>query len=102
MASSLSNLVNNLSEVIHEMKCEKGDDDKKYENYEIKYKYCNCFLENKSFKDNLIEYKCLCCHKHYQQKFDEKLNKRFFNKYKFSNEKVLTFMNIWMNIFTVT
>ena len=77
MASSLSNLGNNLSEVIHKIKCEQGDDDKKYENYEIKYEYCNCSLENKSFKDNLIEHKCLCCHKNYQQKFDERLKERF-------------------------
>ena len=33
----------------------------------------------------LIEYKCLCCNKSYQQKFDEKLKERFFNIYKFSN-----------------
>ena len=25
-------------------------------------------------KDDLIEYKCLCCNNNYQQKFDEKLN----------------------------
>ena len=32
-----------------------------------------------------MEYKCLCCNKNYQQKFDEKLMERFFNTYKFSN-----------------
>ena len=37
------------------------------------------------FKDDLIECKCLCCNKIYQQKFDEKLKERFFNTYKFSN-----------------
>ena len=41
IASSLSNFVNNFSEGIHKMKC-------------------------KYFKDNLIEYKCLCCNKNYQ------------------------------------
>ena len=25
----------------------------------IKYKYCDCFLENINFKDDLIEYICL-------------------------------------------
>ena len=30
-------------------------------------------------------YKCLCCNKSYQKKFDEKLKKRFFNTHKFSN-----------------
>ena len=51
IVSSLSNFVNNLSEGIHE----------------IKYKYCDCFLEYINFKDDLIEYKCLPCNKNYQQ-----------------------------------
>ena len=38
MASSLSNLVNNLSE---------GHDDQKCETCGIKCKYCDCFLEFK-------------------------------------------------------
>ena len=45
MASSLSNLVNNLSEGIHRIKCKDEHDDKKYETYGIKYKYGDCFLE---------------------------------------------------------
>ena len=85
MASSLSNLVNNFSEGIHRIRCKYAHDDKKYETCEIKYKYCNCFLEYMNFKDDLIEYKCLCCNKNYQHKFDEKLKERFFNIYKFSN-----------------
>ena len=36
-------------------------------------------------QDNLIEYRCLCCNKNYQHKFDEKLKEQFFSKYKFSN-----------------
>ena len=36
MASSLENLVNNLSEEIHKIKCEYGHDDKKCETCEIK------------------------------------------------------------------
>ena len=44
MASSLSNLVNNLSEEIHRIKCKCGHDDQKCENCEIKYNYCECFL----------------------------------------------------------
>ena len=85
MASSLSNLVNNLSEGIHNIKCKYGHDDKKYETCGIKYKYCDCFLEYTNFKDDLTEYKCLCCNKIYQRKFHEKLKERFFNTYKFSN-----------------
>ena len=69
------------------------------------------------FKDDLIEYRCLCCNND-QQNFDEKLNKLFFNTYtKFIlfREKVFILMNIWTirknskkhrylkkNIFTVT
>ena len=37
MASSLSNLVDNLTEGVHEIKC----------------KYCDCFFEYESVKDNL-------------------------------------------------
>ena len=73
MASSLSNLVNNLSEGIHRIKCKFGHDDKKYETCGIKYEYCNCVLEYTNFKDDLIEYKCLNCNKSYQQRLDEKL-----------------------------
>ena len=47
----------------------------KSETCRIKYKYCNSFLEYINIKDDLIEYKCLCCNKNYQHKFDEKLKK---------------------------
>ena len=85
MASSLSNLVNNLSEGLHRIKLELGHGDKKCETCGIKYKYCDCFLEYIEFKDDLIKYKCLYCNKCYQRKFDEKLKERLFNTYKFSN-----------------
>ena len=55
MASSLSNLVNKLSEGIHRIKCKFGHDDKKCETCGIRCKYCDCFLEYKKFKDDLIE-----------------------------------------------
>ena len=79
MASSLSSLVNNLSEGIHKFKSKYGYDDKKCETCRIKYKYCDCFLGNTNFKDDLIEYQSLCCNRNYQEKFDEKLKERFFN-----------------------
>ena len=63
MASSLSNLVNNLSEGILRIKCKVRHDDKKCEICGIEYKHWCCFLEN--FKDDLIEYKYLCCNKIY-------------------------------------
>ena len=85
MASSLSDLVNNLSEGINRIKCKFGRDDKKCETCRIKYMFCDCFRQYRNFKDDLIEYKCLCCNKNYQHKFDEKLEERFLNTYKFSN-----------------
>ena len=84
MASSLSNLVNNLSEEIHRTKCKFGHDDKKRETCRNKYKYCNCFLEYMNFKNDLIEYKCFRCNKNCEHKFDEKLKKRCFNTNKYS------------------
>ena len=85
MASSLSNLINNLSEGIHKIKYKYRHDGKICETCRNKFKYCNCSLEHKNFKDNLAEYRCLCSKQNYQQKFDEKLKERFFNTYKFSN-----------------
>ena len=85
MANILSNLVNDLSEGIHKIKCKCGHDYKRCQTCGIKCKYCDCFLEHLNFKDDLTEYKCLCCNKSYQQNFDEKLKKRFFKTYKFSN-----------------
>ena len=73
MASSLSKLVNNLSEVIHRIKRKYGNDDSKCETHGIKYKYCDYFLEYTNFKDDLTEYKCLRCNNNYQDKLDEKL-----------------------------
>ena len=61
MVRSLSNLLNNLSEGIHKIKCKYTHDDKKCETCRIKCKYCDCFLEYASFQEDLIEYKCLCC-----------------------------------------
>ena len=45
MASLFSNLVDNLTEGIHRIKC----------------KYCDCFIEYETVKDNLIKYQCLSC-----------------------------------------
>ena len=100
MASSLSNLVNNLSEGIHKIKCKYELNDKKCEIFRIKYKYCDCLFEYTNFKDDLIEYKCLCCNKNYQQKFDEKLKEQFFNTYKFSNHDNNKFiLLLWKGVY---
>ena len=55
----------------------------KCETCRVKHKYRDCFLD--LYRMIYIEYKCLRCNKSYQQKLDEKLKKRFFNRYKFSN-----------------
>ena len=76
MASSLSDLVDNLAERIHKIKC----------------KDCDCFIEYESVKDNLIKHKCLSCNKNYSNKLDEKLEKRFKNTFKFSNNDISKFI----------
>ena len=70
MASSLSNLVNNLAQGIYKIKCKYGHVNKKCETCEIEYKDFECFLEYINLKDNLMEYKCLYCNKNYHKKFD--------------------------------
>ena len=58
---------------------------KNVKHVELNISITTVFFEYTNFEDNLIEYKCLCCNKNYQHKFDEKLKERFFNTYKFSN-----------------
>ena len=74
MASSLSNLANNLTEGIF---------NKLFKEY---------FLEHENVNDNLIKYRCLSCNKNYLNKVDEKLKKRFRNTFKFSNNDVNKFI----------
>ena len=54
MASSLSNLVNNLFEGIHRITCKFGYNDKKYKSCRIKYKCCDIFLKYRNFNDDVI------------------------------------------------
>ena len=70
MASSLSNQLNDLSKGIRRIKCKFGHDDKKCETCGIKYKHRDCCLKYSNFKDDLIEYKCLCCNKNCEHKFE--------------------------------
>ena len=70
-------------------------DNEKCETCATKYKNCGCSLEYTNFMNVSIDYKCLCCNKNYQQMFDEKLNERFLNTYKFSsrdNNKFILFL----------
>ena len=92
MACPLSNLANNLSEVIYKIKCKNGHDNQNCETCAITYEVCDCFFENTNFKDDIIEFKYLCCNKNFQQKFYEKLKERFFNTNKFSNHGINNFI----------
>ena len=77
MASSLSNLGDNLAEGIHKITC----------------KDCGWFVIYKNVKGNLIKYKCLSCSKDYSSKFSCNdiikfilfLKKRIKTTFKFSN-----------------
>ena len=92
ISSSLSGLVNNLAEGVHKIKCKNEHDNEKYEKCGIKYKDYDCFFEDANFKNDLMEYKYLCCNKNYQEKFDENFKKLLFNIYKFSNSDINNFI----------
>ena len=77
MATSLSNLNDNLPEGIHKIKC----------------KDCDCFLEYESFKDNLIK------ERDYSNKIDEEPENQFKNTFKFSsniNEFILSLKKLFI------
>ena len=65
MAAWLLNLVDNLTEGIHKIKC----------------KDCDCFFEFESVKENSIKQKFTSCNKDYSNKIDKKLKKRFNNTF---------------------
>ena len=67
MASSLSNLLYNLSEGIHKIKSKNEQDNKNCESCGIKYKDYESYREYTNVKDDLIGYKCLFCNKNYQK-----------------------------------
>ena len=80
MASSLSNLVDNLAEGIQKIEC----------------KDCDCFREYESFSDDLRKHKCLSCNRDYSNKLDEKFKKRFKNTFKFSNNDIYKLILLFM------
>ena len=55
MVSSWSNLVDNLPEGIHKIKCKYGHDNKKWQIRGINVKDCECCVKYKNLKDGLIE-----------------------------------------------
>ena len=86
MSSSLSNLIDNLSDGLH---CDKCAD-------------CKSCLDYMSVKDdqrgctqwNCIQliFWCFECKKNYKKKFNKKLIKRFANIYEFCNEDINKFV----------
>ena len=76
MATSLSNVVDNLTEGIQKIKC----------------KDCDCFLKYESAKDNLTKCKSLSCNSDYSNKIGQELKKRFMNTFKFSNNDINKFI----------
>ena len=69
MSTSLSNLVSNLSERLHNDRC-------------IDCKSC---LDYMTTKDEQLIFKCFSCKKNYEKNFNKKLIQRFTNTYKFCN-----------------
>ena len=82
MATSFTNLADNLTEGIHKIKCQD----------------CDWLLKYESVKDNLIKYKCLSCNKNYSNKIDEELNKIFKNKFQFFKNDINKFIFMLKNL----
>ena len=103
MASLLSNLVNNLSEGIHRIKCKFGHDDKKNVKLaELRAKHAT-FLLNR--QDHLIELKMILYNTIVYvatkniNRFNEKFKKRIFNTNKFSNRDNNKLFNVCEEMF---
>ena len=72
MSSSLSSLVDNSSEGVHNGKCRK----------------CKSCLEYISIEDNKLRRKCTDCNKIYKLHFNKDLMNRFANTYDFCNKDI--------------
>ena len=76
MATSLSKLVDNLTDNIHNDKC-------------IKCKSNLCFVRA---KDEKLIFKCIDCEKEYEKEFNKELIERFANTYKFCDNDLDNFI----------
>ena len=72
MSSSLSNLVDNLSEGLHSDKCTD----------------CKSCLDNMMFKNDQLIFRCFECKKNYKKDFNKELITRFKNIYEFCNQDI--------------
>ena len=69
MSTSLSSLVNNLSEGVHNDKCTN----------------CKSCLDHMTTKDEQLIFRCFRCKKNYEKDFHKELIQRFANIYEFYN-----------------
>ena len=76
MSTSLSNLVNNLSDRVHNDKCT----------------YCKSYLDYMTTKDEQVIFRCFACKKNYKKDFNKELIKRFANIYEFGNGDINKFI----------
>ena len=76
MSSSLSNLVDNLSEGLHSDECTG----------------CKSCLDYMSIKNNQIIFRCIECKKTYKKDLNKESIKRFANIYEFCNEGINKFI----------
>ena len=76
MSTSLSSLVDNLSEKLHSDKC----------------KDCKSELDYMSVKDNQLIFQCLECKKNYKKDFNKESIKRFANTFELCNRDINKFI----------
>ena len=76
MSSSLSSLVDNLSEGLHGSKCTDS----------------GSFLDYMISKDDKLIFRCFECKKNYEKDFNKELIQRFANTYEFCNGDINKFI----------
>ena len=76
MSTSLSKLVDNLSEGIHNNRCVD----------------CKSFLDYMKIKDEKLIFRCFSCKNNYEKDFNKELIERFANIYEFCNEDLNKFI----------
>ena len=81
MSTSLSILVNNLSEGFHNDKC-------------INCKSCLAYITT---KDEQLIFRCFRCKKSYERDFNKELTRRFANIYEFCNGDINEFILLLRN-----
>ena len=69
MSTSLSKLIDNLLEGLHNDEC----------------KDCESYLDYVTIKDNRLIFRCFSCKKNYEKDFNKELIQRFVNMYEFCN-----------------